>query len=112
MAEFNQYNLYSYAAGQMQSATDGKIFVDLQRFKSIHKMDELNDYIDKTFGDFDDEKIYRLLGVGLYNLCKEEIKKEDIFTYQSIEEKKEKIQNMLDDMNKKYGTDVIKFYKK
>ena len=59
MAEFNQYNLYSYTAGQMQSATDGKIFVDLQRFKSIHKMDELNEYIDKIFGHFEDEKIFK-----------------------------------------------------
>ena len=67
MAEFNQYNLYSYAAGQMQNATEGKIFVDLQRFKSIHKMDELNDYIDKTFGDFDDEKIFEYPnGVAVY----------------------------------------------
>ena len=67
MAEFNQYNLYSYVAGQMQSATEDKIFVDLQRFKSIHKMDELNDYIDKTFGDFDDEKIFEYPnGVAVY----------------------------------------------
>ena len=59
MAEFNPYNLYSYAAGQMQSATDGKIFVDLQRLKLIHDLDEVKEYVDKTFGSFEDKKVFK-----------------------------------------------------
>ena len=53
MSEFNQYNLYSFAAGQATHTCDDKILVDLQRFKSIHDIDELNEYIDKTFGQFE-----------------------------------------------------------
>ena len=59
MAEFNPYNLYSYAAGQMSTACDGKIFVDLQRLKSIHDLDEVKEYVDKTFGSFEDKKVFK-----------------------------------------------------
>lgn len=59
MAEFNTYNLYSYAAGQMQSAADGKVFVDLQRLKSIHDIDEVKDYVDKTFGEVKDNRMFK-----------------------------------------------------
>lgn len=58
MAEFNQYNLYAYAAGQMSTACDDKILVDLQRFKSIHDIDEVKEYIEKTFGSFDASKVF------------------------------------------------------
>lgn len=59
MAAFNPYSLYSMSAGQATHACDGKIFVDLQRFKSIHDIDEVNEYIDKTFGSFEDKKVFK-----------------------------------------------------
>ncbi len=58
MAEFNPYSMYAYSAGQMSTAADGKIFVDLQRFKSIHDIDEVNEYIEKTFGQFENQKAF------------------------------------------------------
>ncbi len=114
VSRMKEQNLYCKTVGITLRDED---FKTITRQRSLlEQTDDFNQIFDEIsdliFNNFDDEKIYRLLGVGLYNLCKEEIKKEDIFTYQSIEEKKEKIQNMLDDMNKKYGTDVIKFYKK
>ena len=45
MAEFNQYNLYSYMVGDFKSATDGKILVDLK------KLDSLNDNSINSEGD-------------------------------------------------------------
>ena len=114
VSRMKEQNLYCKTVGITLRDED---FKTITRQRSLlEQTDDFNQIFDEIsdliFNNFDDEKIYRLLGVGLYNLCKEEIKKEDIFTYQSIEEKKEKIRNMLDDMNKKYGTDVIKFYKK
>ena len=92
-------------------------------FKTITRQRSLNEQTDDfvtifyeikdlIYDNFDEDKVYRLLGVGLYNLAKLEEEKENIFTYQSHEEKKEKIQDLLDVMNKKYGADIIKFYKK
>ena len=114
VSRMREQNLYCKTVG---ITLRDENFKTITRQKSLlEKTDDFNlifdEISDLIFNNFDDEKIYRLLGVGVYNLCKEEIKKEDIFTYQSIEEKKERIQNILNEMNKKYGTDVIKFYKK
>ena len=74
MAEFNQFSLYTMQAGDMQGATDGKIFVDLQRFKSIHDLDEVNEYIDKTFGVFEDSRVFNYPNDVLVYISKSEDK--------------------------------------
>ena len=51
MAEFNQYSMYSYMAGDFKSSTDGKILVDLKKLGSLKKYDEILDFITSTFGD-------------------------------------------------------------
>ena len=54
--EFNQYNLYSYSAGDMQSACDDKILVDLQRLKNIKEYREVDEFVTKVFGEVRDQK--------------------------------------------------------
>ena len=56
MAEFNQYSMYSYTAGDFKSATDGKILVDLKKLSSFKKYDEILNFISTTFGEFDTKK--------------------------------------------------------
>ena len=54
--KINQYNLYSFSAGQMQGSCDDKVLVDLQRLKSMKEYDEVKEYVDRTFGAFDGEQ--------------------------------------------------------
>ena len=56
MAEFNQYSMYSYMAGDFKSATDGKVLVDLKKLGSLKKYDEILEFITSTFGEIDSEK--------------------------------------------------------
>ena len=56
MAEFNMYNLYSYAAGEFKSACDDKILVDLHKLKGMKEYYDVLDYLDKTFGEFEGQK--------------------------------------------------------
>ena len=51
MAEFNQYSMYSYTAGDFKSATDGKILVDLKKLSSLNKYSEILNFINDTFGE-------------------------------------------------------------
>ena len=56
MATFNQYSTYTYMAGELQSASDGKILVDLKKLSSLKKYDEILDFINSTFGYIDECK--------------------------------------------------------
>ena len=51
MAQFNQYSMYSYAAGDFKTICDDKILVDLKRLDSLEKYDEILDFITSTFGE-------------------------------------------------------------
>ncbi|MBR1776849.1 hypothetical protein IJ750_07250 [bacterium] len=57
MAEFNMYNLYSYNAGNFKNACDDKILVDLHRLESIKEYYDVLDYVDRTFGVIEDQKV-------------------------------------------------------
>ncbi|MBR1373681.1 hypothetical protein IJ750_06200 [bacterium] len=57
MAEFNMYNLYSYNAGDFKNACNDKILVDLHRLESITEYYDVLDFVDKTFGIIEDQKI-------------------------------------------------------
>jgi hypothetical protein len=56
MATFNQYSLYSFAAGDFSTSCNDKILVDLHRLESMKMYNEIVDYIHKTFGEFEDKK--------------------------------------------------------
>lgn len=56
MSEFNRYSMYSYMAGDFKSATDGKILVDLKKLSSLNDYNEILDFINTTFGEFDTDK--------------------------------------------------------
>ena len=56
MAQFNQYSMYSYMAGDFKSATDGKVLVDLKKLGSLKKYDEILDFITTNFGEIGDGK--------------------------------------------------------
>ena len=51
MAEFNQYSMYSYMAGDFKGTTDGKVLVDLKKLGSLTDYDEILNFISTTFGD-------------------------------------------------------------
>ena len=57
MATLNQYSLYSYAVNDFKSACDDKILVDLQMMKSLEYFDEVEQFVDKTFGKFNAQKV-------------------------------------------------------
>ena len=54
--QFNQYNLYSFSASQMQDSCDDKVLVDLQRLKVMKEYDEVKEYVDRVFGTFEGEQ--------------------------------------------------------
>ena len=57
MSEFNMYSMYSYAAGDLKTACDDKILVDLHKLESITEYYDVLDFVDKTFGEIEDQKI-------------------------------------------------------
>ena len=57
MTEFNMYSMYSYAAGDFKNACDDKILVDLHRLESITEYYDVLDFVDKTFGVIESQKV-------------------------------------------------------
>ena len=51
MAEFNYYNLYSYAGQDFKNATDGKVLVDLKKLGNLKDYDEILNFINSNFGE-------------------------------------------------------------
>ena len=93
-------------------------------FKTISRRKTFNDYtndlylINETIEDlieqyFEEGNTYRLIGVGLSNLIKEnEIKKEyNLFNLDETYDKTHEINKLLDDINSKYNKDIINWYK-
>lgn len=56
MAEFNQYSMYSYTAGDFKSSTDGKVLVDLKRLESLKGYNDILNFITNTFGEIGTKK--------------------------------------------------------
>lgn len=88
-------------------------FKTINRSKTIEYTDDLYDIEDTISDLFESNYIgqtLRLLGVGFFNLKKQsEVEIEyNLFTYQSIIEKEEKIKEIMKEYNKKYGNDFIK----
>ncbi len=54
--QFNQYSMYSYAAGNIQHSCDDRVLVDLQRLNIMNEYDEVREYVDRIFGTFEGEK--------------------------------------------------------
>ena len=54
---FNPYSFYSYQAGNIQSTVDGKIFVDLKKLGNLTELDEVKDFVEKTFNAYEAEQI-------------------------------------------------------
>ena len=54
--QFNQFSMYSFQAGNLQGACDDKILVDIQRLNVMKEYDEVKTYVDKVFGEFDEEQ--------------------------------------------------------
>lgn len=93
-------------------------------FKTISRRVTLNDYTDDYYEllsystelleeYFDEEKEYRLIGIGFSNLESiSNIKNEyNLFTHLSIDEKEEEVNKLLKSINDKYGNDTICFLK-
>lgn len=53
---FNPYSFYSYQAGSIQSATEGKIFVDLKRLGNLTELDDVRDFVEKTFNAYKEQQ--------------------------------------------------------
>ena len=93
-------------------------------FNTITRQKRLDDYTDDLFDiqniaisiledNYDSNKQYRLLGVGLSNLIsKYNIPKEhNLFTIMSKDEKEEEIENIMKEFKEKYGANVLYFMK-
>ena len=93
-------------------------------FNTISKRQTLDEYTDDlfTFNSiaedllnelFDEEKTYRLAGVGFANMVKRsELKEEyNIFTVTDRTEKEANINKLLSEINRKYGDETIYFNK-
>lgn len=58
---FDMYSMYSFAAQNLQGATDDKVICDLERLKHFTTYEEFDEYVRKTFGiiDIDEEKSFK-----------------------------------------------------
>lgn len=89
-------------------------------FNTISKRQSLNEYTDDIYifnniledllnELFEDGKSYRLVGVGFANMIKRDNIKEEynLFSQMDEIEKEENIKKLLNDINDKYGSDII-----
>lgn len=89
-------------------------------FNTISKRQSLNEYTDDIYifnniledllnELFEDGKSYRLVGVGFANMIKRDNLKEEynLFSQMDEIEKEENIKKLLNDINDKYGSDII-----
>lgn len=89
-------------------------FKTITRSKSIEYTDSLYDILDTVEGllddNYNDGDVLRLVGVGFGSLIKTSDIELDynLFTYQSIIEKEEKINDIMDEINSKYNSKIIK----
>lgn len=89
-------------------------FKTITRSKSIEYTDSLYDILDTVEGllddNYNDGDVLRLVGVGFGSLIKSSDIELDynLFTYQSIIEKEEKINDIMDEINSKYNSKIIK----
>ncbi len=89
-------------------------FKTITRSKSIDYTNSFYDILDIAEDLLDDNydsgKTYRLVGVGVSNLKKEsDIEIEyNLFTYQSVLEKEDNINNIIKDFNDRYGESFIR----
>ena len=89
-------------------------------FNTISKRQSLNEYSDDIYifnniledllnELFEDGKSYRLVGVGFANMIKRDNIKEEynLFSQMDELEKEDNIKKLLNDINEKYGSDII-----
>lgn len=55
---FNPYMMYSYSAKEMQTACDDKILVDLSLLEKLDKYSEVDEFVNRVFGQVDKFKIF------------------------------------------------------
>lgn len=58
MAQFNQYNLYCYAAGNIKTACDDKILVDLHKLEQLKKYSEIANFVETNFGTVNERRTF------------------------------------------------------
>ena len=88
-------------------------FRTITRSKSIdytNNYDELLSVMEELLDDNYHDEVLRLIGIGFHNLKKDidEIIEWNLFTYKSILEKEEILNDTIDELNKKYSNSIIR----